>query len=404
MAHIHSIYDSDSHFTIDPITRQITNESSAKTTLVQGDHNSERFTFEIGRVEGHDMSQSTRVEVHFINVAYDKTHQSEDVYIIDDMQISPNDDDILIFSWLLSGNATRYAGTLAFAVRFICTTGETVDYAWHTAPYKGISITEGINVLGNSETDYSDVFGEFERRLEATTEDIAHISELVNDFNADIGELYNKSSSLETQHEALADRVTYLETSGGGSGGGVDLTDELDALEGSVTALETSYNGLSQNIENISNQLSQLDDSFYNQVSTDLFPRVETLEYNVDDLIPRVEYLEDNVGSGGGWTLGYVSGANEYILDVTFKSADNTWYAYAHNIYVPFLGRTSFVTEQVLRVLKRTGDGTASYDYYGLMCVALNWSSDSRCVILNKSDNTVDLGNLSSSITHIASR
>ena len=48
MAHIHSVYDNDTHFKIDPATRQISNESG-KVVLMQNDHNSERFTFEIPR-------------------------------------------------------------------------------------------------------------------------------------------------------------------------------------------------------------------------------------------------------------------------------------------------------------------------------------------------------------------
>lgn len=168
MAHLHSIYDTDPHFSIDPVTRAIKNESTRKTALVQGDHNSERFTFEVPRfVEGHDMSLSTRIEVHFINFAADKSGQSENVYIVDDMQISPNSEDesIVIFSWLLSTNATTYNGTLAFAIRFVCLTDEKIDYAWHTAPYKGISISEGINNGEKVIEDNSDILAAWERDI-----------------------------------------------------------------------------------------------------------------------------------------------------------------------------------------------------------------------------------------------
>ena len=65
MGHKHSVYDSDAHFSINPITKVIKNESSKKTTLVQGDHNSERFSFDIPRfIEGHDMMNCNLVEVH----------------------------------------------------------------------------------------------------------------------------------------------------------------------------------------------------------------------------------------------------------------------------------------------------------------------------------------------------
>ena len=49
MAHKHSVYDTDTHFSINQITQAIKNESSSKTTLIQYDHNSERFTNQPGR-------------------------------------------------------------------------------------------------------------------------------------------------------------------------------------------------------------------------------------------------------------------------------------------------------------------------------------------------------------------
>lgn len=47
MGHTHNVYDTDTHFSINPVTRMIKNESSKKVTLIQHDHNSERFTFEL---------------------------------------------------------------------------------------------------------------------------------------------------------------------------------------------------------------------------------------------------------------------------------------------------------------------------------------------------------------------
>lgn len=180
MAHLHSIYDTDPHFSIDPVTRAIKNESTRKTALVQGDHNSERFTFEMPRmVEGHDMSLSTRIEVHFINIASDKSGQSENVYIVDDMQISPNSEDesIIIFSWLLSGNATLYNGSLAFAIRFVCLDGETLEYAWHTAPYTSLSITKGINNGEAVIEDNSDILAKWEQDIDELTRRVKNIEE-----------------------------------------------------------------------------------------------------------------------------------------------------------------------------------------------------------------------------------
>ena len=158
MPHSHPIYDSDKHFVIDPITRNIVNNSS-KLTIMQYDHNSERFTFEIPRViEGHDMSLSNTVRVNFINIGSIKTNTNSGVYEVDDVAVSLDDPDTITFSWLISGAATRYNGSLNFAIRFYCISDESIiEYSWGTNIYSGIKVS---NSLDNSEAiaeDYVDV-------------------------------------------------------------------------------------------------------------------------------------------------------------------------------------------------------------------------------------------------------
>ena len=67
--HEHPVIDADKHYIIDPITRAVTNATSKKNTLIQNDHNSERFTFEIPKlVDGHDMTLCNSVQIHYINI------------------------------------------------------------------------------------------------------------------------------------------------------------------------------------------------------------------------------------------------------------------------------------------------------------------------------------------------
>ena len=166
MPHSHPIYDSDKHFVIDPITRNIVNNSS-KLTIMQYDHNSERFTFEIPRViEGHDMSLSNAVRVNFINIGSIKTNTNSGVYEVDDVVVSSDDPDTIIFSWLISGAATRYNGSLNFAIRFYCISDESIiDYSWGTNIYSGIKVS---NSLDNSEAiveDYVDVLEKWKQDI-----------------------------------------------------------------------------------------------------------------------------------------------------------------------------------------------------------------------------------------------
>lgn len=149
MGHKHSVYDSDTHFSISAITRAIKNESSKKTTLIQGDHNSERFSFDLPRyIEGHDMMNCNLVEVHFTNKDEQTGDINKDYYEVKDMQISPADANVIVFSWLIDERATLLAGLLEFQIKFKCMTGGVCDYKWNTAINSEIAIA---SALDNSE-------------------------------------------------------------------------------------------------------------------------------------------------------------------------------------------------------------------------------------------------------------
>jgi hypothetical protein len=168
MGHIHSIYDTDPHFKIDPVTRVITNMSETKTCIVQGDHNSERFTFECPRfIDGHDMSTCNQVQVHYINMDQAPREEHYGLYEVEDLDLSPEDENVVIFSWLISENATRYVGPLSFVVNFVCKTGTTIDYAWNTAIHADINVVTGINSGEPIIVEYADIMEAWKRELAA---------------------------------------------------------------------------------------------------------------------------------------------------------------------------------------------------------------------------------------------
>ena len=172
MGHKHSVYDTDTHFLIDGLTRAVKNASATKTMVVQHDHNSERFTFEIPRyIDGHDMSTCNVVQVHYINIESAKSNNQQPkrysgVYEVDDLQISPDGDDVVICSWLISGNATQYVGSLVFVVRFACTSADgTIDYAWNTAKNSSVFVTEGIYNGDEVAYEYADILAQWKQEL-----------------------------------------------------------------------------------------------------------------------------------------------------------------------------------------------------------------------------------------------
>lgn len=171
MAHIHSVYDTDAHFSINPTTRVLKNEASGKTCVIQHDHNSERFTFEIPRyIDGHDMSTCNVVQIHYLNINPQTKEQKAGVYVVDDLQISPEGDEVVILSWLISGNATQLVGSLNFLIRFACVTNDNVDYAWNTAVYTGISVSSGIYNGNTVVEEYADILAQWEARITALEE------------------------------------------------------------------------------------------------------------------------------------------------------------------------------------------------------------------------------------------
>lgn len=170
MALKHKVEDTDNNFSINPATRAIKNESVTKTLLVQYDHNSERFSFEIPKeVEGHEMDKCDKIEVHFVNIDAKTQQQSHDIYTVTDARVSDQDSSMLVFSWLISQSATRYVGSLNFLIRFTCLgdDGVTPIYVWNSAIHSGIMISNGLHTEEFKLEDYCDALEQWKTQCTA---------------------------------------------------------------------------------------------------------------------------------------------------------------------------------------------------------------------------------------------
>lgn len=165
--HAHSVIDSDTYFIIDHITRKIENTAHRKNTIMQYDHNSERFTFELTRyVEGHDMSLCNRVRVHYINIDGQTGESYADLVELNDLQIDPNNSDTVICSWLISRRATQFAGSLNFLVQYMCVSDlGTVDYEWHSSIYYDLDVDAGRNNGEAAVIEYTDLVEQWRAKL-----------------------------------------------------------------------------------------------------------------------------------------------------------------------------------------------------------------------------------------------
>jgi hypothetical protein len=215
MKHNFKIFDTDPFFMVDAVTRVIKNMSQSKVSIIQGDHNSERFTFQLPRyIEEHDMMESSKVEIHFINSG---SGQSKGVYTVDDLSINDEDTSTVKCSWLLSKATTSHSGKLAFKIRFVCFAddGVTVDYEWNTAPFTGISVGEGMDCSDAvTDEEYNDIIEQWKNDLKA------ELKGWIDDEVAsqvDLVQIQKNTQDIETLTDeqkllkARVDNMTHLE-------------------------------------------------------------------------------------------------------------------------------------------------------------------------------------------------
>ena len=171
MAHEHSVFDADPHFSIDPITRVIKNKSSKKLILVQHDHNSEVFSFDVPRmVENHDLLLCDKVLIHYTNTDLTTKEENKGVYEVSDFQKMPDDEDTAVFTWMIRDPVTFFAGSLSFSIEFKCTKDGEVVYRWGTLDYNGITVQKRNNNGDELPKKYPDIFADWEARFKALEE------------------------------------------------------------------------------------------------------------------------------------------------------------------------------------------------------------------------------------------
>ena len=293
--HDHNVSDPDNYFVIDPDTRQISNLSQSPNVLMQNDHNSEVYTFEIPRfVEGHDMLSCDRVRLHYINVEQSSSRKYKDVYEMSDLRVNPKDTSTLISTWTIKRQATQYVGNLSFVIQYICVdetmTGENVSnisYEWHTDIYKDIAIRETINNSEAAVIEYTDILEEWyqllfgmedslvARVVEAADEQKAAIELKGETVLASIPEDYTTTHNMAD--EALRKKANVIEETAAGKA--ILVNDSADAyllglnLYGKTTQVTTTgknllndtafVDGISQGV-----RVSKRTDGGYNVVGT----------------------------------------------------------------------------------------------------------------------------------------
>ena len=224
--HEHPVTDNETRFVIDPFTRVISNASENELYLMQYDHNSEIYTFELPRyVDGHDMLLCNSVKVHFNNIEAETGTENADVAEITDLQVDPEDSSKVICSWLVKRQSTQLAGILSFLVQYLCTTGSPQDddfevvYEWHTDIFSEVTVKPGRN-NGDVAIDppkYSNILEQWESSLFGVRiSTITDLLEIYEQAKSDAETIVNNSREAITAHaetvkESIPDE--YEETS-----------------------------------------------------------------------------------------------------------------------------------------------------------------------------------------------
>ena len=323
MAHEHHIFDNDYHFQIDPVTRQIENKSD-KVVLIQHDHDSERFQFEIAKmIEDHDMSQCNVVQIHYLNIEDATKTVNEGIYEVDDLTVSYHDPNIVELSWLISRNATQYVGSLNFVIRFKCVENDgTVTYEWATAIHKGIIVSESIY---NSEVvvaEYADVLEKWRASLFFNTDGVTGNIAMGGYKITGMG---TPTNNTDAATKAYVDNAVKNATPSGGdasdkvSKSGDIMAGQLDMNTNKIIGLGTPTDKTdAANKAYVDNKVGSIDVSKQlNELATEFASEINNLKSDL-----KWELLWENASpnSGFGEQAINIPGASKYPAFVVFTS------------------------------------------------------------------------------------
>lgn len=206
--HEHPVPDTDTYFIIDPITRKIENTNRKKNVVMQYDHNSERFTFELPRyVDGHDMLECTSITVNVDNIEVIESDGVEEVEPrvnsdapdMTDLRVHPNDPEKVISSWLISRNSTQLAGVLSFHIEYKCVDANgNVVYEWSTDTYDEIEVRARKKNGEAAVIEHTDLLEQWRTRIFGAGDSV--MADITAEGEAQVAAVKAES---ETQQEAV---------------------------------------------------------------------------------------------------------------------------------------------------------------------------------------------------------
>ena len=326
-----SVVDSDPHFIVDPITRKVMSNTD-KSDLVQSDHNSERITFECPRyIEGHDMLNCNEVIINYLD------NDLPGVYEVDDLKMK--DSDTVMFSWLISSNATQKTGKIFFAITFMCVqTNSDVTYRWNTAINEGLKVIEGMNQNSTIVYDNVDILEQWKQQLFGASDgEISKIQEATNEclkqIPSDYSDLNTKVDANTTSISELKESISDLQGSGSGLNNAaknillnilknaIYTTDQVNNINELGKALAGDVYSITNNLTHCTSSNTELSVAKGNSYTTTI---IADSKYVINSCRVTMKGIDitDSVYSNGKITINSVTG-NVVITVVAEKGTDN---------------------------------------------------------------------------------
>lgn len=296
MAHLHDVSDTDIHFKIDGVTRAIMNPDQIKDMIVQGDHNSERITFELPRyIDGHDMTLCDVVQIHYLNIENRTRKTYTGIYEVDDLEVSNEDPDTLTFSWLISRNATQYVGPLNFSIKFECTVDAIVEYAWNTIIYSELTVAESIDNVETVSNDYVDILKRWYDQLFGIENSV--VTEIAITKTKAIQEIEDAKEGIVESGEEQVAKIEQAAT---------EAVEEVESTKGSLIEIVTAQmdninNTVNTALETINDKVVEVLGTIDDAKETALGDLAEATEESVKEV--KKYYFIPNKATGENITL-----------------------------------------------------------------------------------------------------
>jgi hypothetical protein len=240
MAHVHKVGDNDKCFVINPDTRAVT--SPTRVVVAWMDHNSEYITFKIPRyIEAHDTNLCNNVEIHYRN--YGDDGEKFGIYTVSDLKTDPSDENTLMFTWLISQNATSFIGRIMFVIRLQCLKDAEILYSWSTKICESITVSESLRNTEKIVEQYADVLEQWKLQFDRPVSP-EEIDEAIRDYldenpiNVGNAVTYTPQSLTEEQ-QAQARKNIGIDGTGGGSGVNFETGETLELVDGVLNVKTT---------------------------------------------------------------------------------------------------------------------------------------------------------------------